>query len=204
MDIKILGFTLYELIWFFWIYSFLGWTFESIYSSIHEGRLINRGYVTGPCCPIYGLGSLIILLVLNRFEDNIILLFIVGVILTSLLEYIVYIIMDKIFNQKWWDYSDLKFNYKGILSLESSIAWGILAVLLIKIIHPLVELFLRMFNHSLGIKFLIIILVIFILDFMNATIKAIRRSESSQMVILRVKTETIRHIIMNIFTKKGK
>ena len=201
MGIHILGYSLYEILWYFWIYSFLGWGFETIYSSIHEGRLINRGFVTGPSCPIYGVGAVIIVLVLNNFKQNIIVLFIAGVILTSLLEYIVYIIMDKIFNQKWWDYSDLRFNYKGILSLESSIAWGILAVLLIKLIHPLVNLFIGMFNYDMGKNFLLIIIVIFVIDFTNAVRKAVRKSESSQMVILRVKTETLRRILLSFIRK---
>lgn len=201
MNFSIFGSTIYEIVWWFWIYSFLGWAFESIYSSIHEGRLLNRGYITGPFCTIYGVGAITIILLLSSFKNNIILLFIASIVVTSALEYVVYIIMDKLFSQKWWDYSDLKFNFKGILSLESSIAWGVLAVILMKILHPLISMFINIFSISVGIKILMVVTVIYLVDFIHTTVNTIKKSESPKVVILRVKTETLRRIIVGIFRR---
>ncbi|MDO5695192.1 MAG: putative ABC transporter permease [Eubacteriales bacterium] len=195
---------IYNIGWWFWAYSFLGWAFECIYVMIHEGRAINRGFVIGPFCTIYGVGALLILFILDFFSGSLPVLFIMAVVITSALEYIVYIILDKIFHQQWWDYSDLRFHYKGILSLESSIAWGVLSVLLYKLIHPLVQLGIRMIPHGIGKKLLIGITVLYVLDFLWACLKAIRRSESSRLIILRVKTETIRRILLSLFKRKTK
>lgn len=192
----------YDIAWWLWAYSFLGWAFECIYVMVHEGRVINRGFVKGPFCTIYGVGALLILLTLNFFAKNIILLFVMAVVVTSGLEYFVYILLDKLFHQRWWDYSDLRFHYKGILSLESSIAWGVLAVLLYKVIHPVLTDVLSWIPYQTGLRLLWIISVIYVVDFLLACMRAIRRSDSPKMIVLRVKTETLRRILIGFIRRK--
>ena len=202
MEATLFGYEVYHLLMWFWIYSFLGWAFECTYVAIHEGRFINRGFAFTPFCPIYGSGALLIICTLQRFADNLVLLFIASVIVTSLLEFIVYVILDKIFHQQWWDYSDLKFHWRGILSLDSSLAWGVLGVVLVKVLQPIVNLGTNLIPRGIGMKVAIGITVVYLLDFIWGCIKAVRRSESSKMIVLRVKTETLRQILLNFLRRK--
>ena len=128
----------FQLLTYFVIYSFLGWVLESIVRTICERKIINTGFLIGPFCPIYGFGAIIMILFLNQYKNNIILLFIVSVIALSLWEYIVGVLLEKFFHTKYWDYSNYRFNYKGRICLTNSIAWGILGVLFINYIHPFI------------------------------------------------------------------
>lgn len=128
----------YILIYFI-IYSFLGWILESTVRTICERKIINTGFLIGPFCPIYGFGAIIMILFLNRFENNIILLFFISFIVLSIWEYIVGVLLEKLFKTKYWDYSKNRFNIKGRVCLTNSLAWGILGVLFIKYIHPFIQ-----------------------------------------------------------------
>ena len=128
----------FQLLTYFVIYSFLGWVLESIVRTICERKIINTGFLIGPFCPIYGFGAIIMILFLNQYKNNIILLFIVSVIALSLWEYIVGVLLEKFFHTKYWDYSNHKFNFKERICLTNSIAWGILGVLFINYIHPFI------------------------------------------------------------------
>lgn len=127
---------LIRLALFFIVYSFLGWVMESTVRTIAEKKLINTGFLYGPFCPIYGIGALIMLVFLERFKNNIFILFIISFIVLSIWEYIVGWLLEKIFKTKYWDYSKHKFNIKGRVCLTNSIAWGVLGVLFVKYIHP--------------------------------------------------------------------
>ena len=124
-------------IWFI-LYSTLGWVYESIYCSIKHKKLINRGFLNGPYCPIYGSGAIVIILVLGRVE-NIPSLFMSGAVLACTLEYLTSYVMEKLFSARWWDYSDSKFNLNGRVCLAGAIVFGTFAVALVKGIHPLVK-----------------------------------------------------------------
>ena len=124
---------------YFIIYSFLGWIMESVFRSILEKKLINTGFLIGPLCPIYGLGACIMFLFLENLSNNVILLFIVSFVILTLWEYIVGVLLEKIFHTKYWDYSNYKINIQGRICLTNSLYWGALGVIFIKIIHPLVQ-----------------------------------------------------------------
>ncbi len=130
--------TFFHILTYFVIYSFLGWVLESIVRTISERKIINTGFLKGPFCPIYGFGAIIMILFLNGFKNNMFLLFIISVLVLTLWEYIVGVLLEKLFCTKYWDYSDHKFNYKGRICLTNSIAWGILALLFINYIHPFI------------------------------------------------------------------
>lgn len=156
---------LYQLFWFFIIYSFLGWVVEVSYQTVQLKKFINRGFLNGPWCPVYGFGMLSVLLFLYDFHDNIPMLFIGAFFLTSILEFITGWALEKIFHKKWWDYSDQPFNIKGYVALFFSLRWGLGVVFIIKIIHPL-QLFLTGFlDNFLGHIFLALILLSFAIDF---------------------------------------
>jgi len=127
-----------NLLFYFLLYSFLGWCLESIYKTILEKKIINSGFLYGPFCPIYGFGAIIMILILQRLSNNIICIFIIGMIILTIWEYLVGVILEKIFKTKYWDYSDKKFNIHGRICLKNSIYWGVLGAVFTMIIHPFV------------------------------------------------------------------
>ena len=127
-----------KIIFYFIIYSFLGWCLESIYKTIISKKPINSGFLYGPFCPMYGIGA-IMMLGLSTLSHNVIVIFILSFFVFSIWEYIVAIVLEKCFKAKYWDYSNLKFNIKGRVCLKNSIYWGILGVALVFVIQPLIE-----------------------------------------------------------------
>ena len=112
-NIQIAGVDIYHIVNWFYIYSFLGWLWESSYVSIKEKKLVNRGFVAGPVCTIYGFGAVIVYLILKPIAGNILLLYICGVIVPTILEYVTAVLMEALFHTSWWDYSKNKFNFPG-------------------------------------------------------------------------------------------
>jgi len=127
--------------YFLWliVYSFIGWIYESIICSAGEKRLVNRGFLNGPVCPVYGFGALTCIFFLNQKIDNVALLFFLGMLLTCAVEYITSVLLEKLFNTKWWDYSNHRFNIQGRVSLLGAIVFGTFSVLLIKYVHPFIR-----------------------------------------------------------------
>lgn len=123
----------------FLCYSFLGWVCESVYCSIGNKKLINRGFLNGPLCPVYGFGAMAVLLFLRPLRDNIPLLFLSGMLLTSVIEYITGFLLEKLFATKWWDYSGRKFNIHGRVCLRNSLLFGVLSVVAARVIDPIVR-----------------------------------------------------------------
>ncbi|HJA66812.1 MAG TPA: putative ABC transporter permease [Candidatus Mediterraneibacter cottocaccae] len=128
---------IYKLIWLFFIYSFIGWAGEVAAAAVRKHRFVNRGFVNGPLCPVYGAGAVAVAVFLPELHDRLFFLFIGGMIVTSFVEYLTGRTMEKIFHRKWWDYSKDRFNLDGYVSLKSSLAWGVGAVLMIRIFNPL-------------------------------------------------------------------
>lgn len=127
-----------KIVFYFIIYSFLGWCLESIYKTIIFKKPTNSGFLYGPFCPMYGIGA-VLMIELGKLSNNPIIIFIMSFILFSVWEYVVAIILEKCFKTKYWDYSDLKFNLQGRVCLKNSIYWGILGVLLIFVIQPAIS-----------------------------------------------------------------
>lgn len=123
----------------FYLYSFVGWVWESCYVSLKKARWVNRGFLNGPFLPIYGFGALTILLSTLAVRENLPLIFLFGMAAASVLEYFTGVGMEKIFHVRYWDYSNQKFNLNGHICLTSSLAWGFFSVLLVRVIHPPVE-----------------------------------------------------------------
>lgn len=133
------GIDLYHIINWFIIYSFFGWVWETSYVSLKEGEYINRGFINGPFCTIYGCGAISVYLILKPIEENLLLLFLGGIVVATILEYLTAVLMESIFHTTWWDYSDNKFNFQGRICLGASLGWGILTVILFRVLHPVVE-----------------------------------------------------------------
>ena len=163
--------TFFQILTYFVIYSFLGWVLESVVRTVCERKIINTGFLIGPFCPIYGFGAIIMVLFLDRFKNNILLLFFISLIVLSLWEYIVGVLLEKFFATKYWDYSNHKFNYKGRICLTNSIAWGILGVLFINYIHPFI---LRILGYVDFIYVAIIASIIALILLIDAIISVIK------------------------------
>ena len=127
-----------SIIAYFIIYSFIGWLLESTYKSVNQGKFINSGFLHGPLCPIYGYGAMIMYLLLKDLTNNIFILFLFGLIVLSVFEYIVGLFLELVFKTKYWDYSKRKFNIHGRVCLLNSLYWGILGIVFMDVIHPLV------------------------------------------------------------------
>ena len=122
--------------WFI-VYSFIGWVYESILCSCTQKKIINRGFLNGPYCPIYGFGALLDITFLGKIE-NVFVLFLCGAVLNCSLEYLTSYVMEKLFNARWWDYSDKKVNINGRVCLIGAVVFGSFSALLIKVVHPFV------------------------------------------------------------------
>lgn len=131
-------FTGYELYWLFLIYSFAGWCLEVSMAAMTRKRLINKGFLNSPFCLIYGFASVGFSVFLPDLRDNLVFLFLGGMILASFLEYWSGRTLEKIFHRKWWDYSGQRFQLDGYVCLKYSVFWGIGAVLMMKFLNPLI------------------------------------------------------------------
>ncbi len=139
------GITFYQACWYFLLYGMLGWILEVVYHTITCGEIVNRGFLNGPTCPIYGVGMVVFLGALSFIGQgeppeklNSVLIFFVGMTLCTLVELIGGFLLDKIYHARWWDYSQMPFNLNGYICAAFSIMWGIATVLAVKLIHPLV------------------------------------------------------------------
>ena len=148
----------------FIIYSFLGWLVEVINCSIVEKKLVNRGFLISPICPIYGCGALLITLVLDNYKDDWFVVFCMAVILCGLLEYFTSWLMEKIFHARWWDYSKNKFNINGRICLETMVPFGILGLVIIYILNPFFYNILNLIPSNIAHIISIILLIILIID----------------------------------------
>lgn len=164
----VFGWSAYHVVLWFLTYSILGWVVESIYMSICNRKLTNRGFARGPICPIYGIGALTVFFVLRPYSSNPVCLFFMGMFLATTLEFLTALLMQKIFGEIWWDYNEKPFNYKGILCLESSIAWGFYTLGLFLFLHRMVVGIVDRIPLLAGKIGGSIILVGFTIDFMTA------------------------------------
>ena len=137
-----------ELFLLFIIYSFLGWVLETVHASVRDKKFVNRGFLAGCFCPIYGFGAVLTVLIfdwINIYIKNYTTYMVVSVIATilvvTLLEYITGYLLEKIFHSKWWDYSNDFANIHGYICLGYSLLWGILAFILIRVINPMIMVF---------------------------------------------------------------
>ena len=154
----------YELVWIFIIYAFIGWCTEVAYAALDTGKFVNRGFLNGPYCPIYGCGVVIVVAVLTPLKERFFILFIGSFVLTTALEFVTGYILEKVFHNKWWDYSDKPFNVKGYICLKFSILWGLACTFIMDVIHPIIYKAITWIPFIPGIILLIILMSVFIVD----------------------------------------
>lgn len=187
----------------FMLYSFLGWCIEMIERGIHYRRITNRGFLIGPYCPIYGYSSIIMIILLNPFiNKNPIFTFLISSIICAGIEYGTSYVMEKLFQARWWDYSDRRFNMNGRICLGNLITFGILSMILLNYLNPFVEQLLIKTNHNIIITTALIFFIIYLLDTI-ISFNIIYKIKSVKRNIKKDSTEEIKKIVRTIiFPKK--
>ncbi len=163
---KFVGTDLYHVLGLFAIYSVLGWVVESIYMSFCNHELTNRGFGKGPFCPIYGFGAIIGYAILQPFKSNYFAVYIVAAISATTFEYVVGVLMIKFLGQLWWDYNEKPMNYKGIICLESTIAWGFYGIGIVYFVQSFILNMIDRVQMRIGIGLLCIFFVVATIDYM--------------------------------------
>ena len=195
----------------FLIYSVIGWLMESALVSFQSGKLINRGFLIGPYCPIYGFGGLIITIYLTQYKDNIFTVFFLAIIVCSILEYFTSYIMEKIFKARWWDYSEEKFNLNGRICGKNALAFGVVSVLLLYLINPFIEGLSMKINPTVLWIITVVGFIIFITDTIIScnVISKLRNTASNISSTTKDVTVDISKLVMdkvnysfNIFQKR--
>lgn len=157
----------------FFIYSFVGWVIEVIYYGITEGKFINRGFLAGPLCPVYGLGFYAAIWFFEPFKDNFLILFFGMATACTIVELIAGLILYHAFHMRWWDYSDYKLNIGGYICLRFFIYWGIAASLGMYVLHPAVKWLIAHINYPIRIGILVFFTVILVIDLVTTIITII-------------------------------
>lgn len=148
----------------FIIYSFIGWTIEMFVCGIENKKIVNRGFLVGPYCPIYGISSILMIFILKKYTDDPLVLFVMAIFICSIAEYLTSYFMEKIFHARWWDYTNIPFNINGRVCLTNSICFGFLGALLLYVLNPFITKYLQLIPKPLFYIFSIPILIIFIAD----------------------------------------
>lgn len=191
---------------YFIVYAFLGWVCEDIYCGIGKRKFINRGFLYGPYCPIYGFGALLVIYPLLMVSKHPIVVFIFGMVLTSILEYITSFVMEKLFATRWWDYSTYPFNINGRICLQNSLLFGLMALVVVYGLHPIVSRFVERIPLGFLVIFLIMFTIFFVIDIVNTVIVLLRRKKvflklKEDIDELRVQFESDRDILNEEFER---
>jgi uncharacterized membrane protein len=175
-------YTVSLLLLYYFFYSALGWLVESIYCSVGARKWVNRGFLTGPLCPIYGTGAVVFTVCLGTLKETPIpvglfgvkvsitpiLVFLAGMVLADLVEFVTSVIMEKLFHARWWDYSEKPFNIQGRICLQHTFYWGIATIVFLYLVHPFFSQYAEKIPEQTVYIILSVILIIFVLDVMNA------------------------------------
>lgn len=196
-------FSFYQLCWFYFIYSFIGWCGEVCIAAVKKKKFINRGFVSGPFCPIYGAGAVAFAVFLPELTEKPFFLFLGGMILASFIEFTTGALLEKLFHKKWWDYSEIRFNFEGYVCIRYSLLWGLFALLLVYLVNPLLAALFGMVPHLVGIIILWGLAVFLVLDVMGTSL-AIRgmQKRMEQLTQLTEGIEQISRILENAITQK--
>ncbi len=199
----IFGMTIYNILWYFMIYAVVGWMIEVSFHAVTLGKVVNRGFLNGPLCPVYGCGVLMVLAVLNVIGNTFgvetdlekassLLLFAVGIVFATLIELIAGFLLDKLFHARWWDYRDRKFNLNGYICLGFSIVWGLAIAFVLRVVQPFFDKVINFIPHLLGVILLAIMYLVFIIDLIITVMtilklnKQLERMKNMEAAILKL------------------
>ena len=158
-------YTLYQLLWFFLVYSFLGWLMETAAAAAKKGKLLNRGFLNAPFSPVYGEAAVLFAVFLPELKSAPFFLFVGGMLLATALELVTGALLERIFGQKWWDYSQEPWNFNGHICLKYSLVWGVLALFCLFLGNPLLVTLTNWIPQSVGRIIVIAVLILLAADF---------------------------------------
>ena len=207
--------TYFQILSFFIVYSFLGWVTEVIFHAVVVGKILNRGFLNGPVCPVYGFGMLSVLAVSNAAEESgiltlrsdetdamsMLIVFFGGMVLATSVELIAGWLLDICFHMRWWDYSDKPFNFRGYICLGFSVLWGIGITLIVYVLHPVIVKMESIASPGrygwviLGLFYVIliadVIVTVAVIIGLNKRLEELDRIRKSMLVISDKLSETI-------------
>lgn len=172
----------YEVAWIFVIYAFLGWCTEVAYAALDTGKFVNRGFLNGPVCPVYGCGVLVVIVVLTPLKENFLILFFGSFLLTTVIEFITGFLLEKLFHNQWWDYSNEHFNICGYVCLKFSILWGIACTLIMDVIHPTIYKVIKIVPKLPGTVILVLLCIAFAVDLIITVSTILKFNEHLKML----------------------
>ena len=202
-----MNYSIKELFILFMLYSFIGWVIEMVDRTIIDKKIVNRGFLIGPYCPIYGFGAILMIILLQRYINEPITLFFMSIIIFSILEYTTSYIMEKLFKARWWDYSNNRFNINGRVCLETMIPFGFAGLIAMYVVNPmLVRCLERTPDIILKIAFIFLSITLIIDIFLSTsimanvtkTIKKVKKDNTEEI------TKKVKEIILqkNYFKKR--
>lgn len=176
---------LYGALLCFFVYGFLGWCIEVAFAAVKQRKFVNRGFLNGPICPIYGIGVVSVVVILEPLMDNTALLYLGAVVLVTALEWITGFLLEKLFHHKWWDYSNMPMNLNGYVCVLFSFIWGIACMIIVKYIHPLIYHVLMLLPIWAGVLLLTILMLLMIADLyvtVTGILKMNRRMKKMEII----------------------
>lgn len=183
-------------------YAFLGWCMEVICKLIEKGKFINRGFLIGPYCPIYGWGAIAITLLLKKYTYDVLVLFVMSTIICSIIEYFTSYFMEKRYHARWWDYSNKKFNINGRICLETLIPFGILGVIIMYVTNPwLLNIYEKIPAIYLHVITAILAIIFLVDNIISSNVISSINKEGSKLV--KDNTEEITEKVKQILREKS-
>ena len=195
-----------KLVIIFFIYAFIGYLIEVTYVSLKEDKIVlSRGYFIGPYLPIFGFGAIIIINYLNRYQDDMLTIFLLGLITCCALEYFTSLLLEKIFHLRWWDYSEKRFNINGRVCIENGVYFGLGAILLVRYIHPFILTKLDLLSpKTIGIIGTVLLVIIlsdliwstYIILQLKLDVDLYSKMDATKIVKAEIKKNMTRHSIL--------
>lgn len=195
-------YNIFVLMALFLVYSFVGWVMETCYCWICTKKFVNRGFLIGPVVPIYGTGGVLVYVLLKRYLDMPLVLFIMSIIICSLLEYFTSYYMEKLFKTRWWDYSNRKFNINGRVCLFNMICFGILSLVIMYGVNPFLLDIIHKIDPMVLKTVVSILMTIFLID-LGISTKIIYNFKGISKNILTDATEEVNKKVKEVILSKG-
>lgn len=187
----------------FIFFSFVGWYLEVLYGFYELKKFVNRGFLIGPLCPIYGVGCVLMYLLLYGYKDDPIVLFIMSIVLFSILEYAVSYLLEKIFKVRWWDYDNMKYNINGRICLEMIIPFGILGLLVVYFVFPSVFNVIDRLNDNIIYISTCVLSILFLVDEI-ISISLVSKFKKTALKTKKDSTEEITAYVKKVLYKQSK